>query len=210
MNTIANTKDPGIAAEHGVNRECSDVKLEYTPATVYFVHRLNDCKFQKYSIDDADKSLLRNQRSLPQDRKQHYKIQVGSPEPMPGIQTVGLFEVSPEHDDREPKRDLHNTTKSERAKNTKLTETDQTVVQRVHDPEPESGLCEERILLAQGVELRIPIQDTGGDELVKDADDERRQDGENDIVQGQRPRLIGDLSGEVVEERILYWDAVNI
>lgn len=33
----------------------------------------------------------------------------------------------------------------------------QTVVQRVHDPEPESGFCEEHILLTQGVELRIPI-----------------------------------------------------
>jgi len=61
------------------------------------------------------------------------------------------------------------------------------MVQRVHDPEPESGLCEEHILLAQGVELRVPIQDTGGDKLVKDTDDERRQDGENDIVQGQCP-----------------------
>ena len=61
------------------------------------------------------------------------------------------------------------------------------MVQCVHDPEPESGLCEERILLPQGVKLRIPVQDTGGDELVKDANDERRQDGEDDVVQGQRP-----------------------
>ena len=63
----------------------------------------------------------------------------------------------------------------------------QTMVQRIRNPEPESGLCEEHILLAQDVELRIPIQDSGGDELVKDTDNERRQDGENDVIEGQRP-----------------------
>ena len=78
------------------------------------------------------------------------------------------------------------------------------MVQRVRDPEPESGFREEYILLAQGVELRIPIQDAGGDELVKDADNERRQDGENDVMQGQRPRLVGNLPREVIEERVLH------
>ena len=63
----------------------------------------------------------------------------------------------------------------------------QTMVQRIRDPEPESGLGEEYILLAQDVELRIPIQDTGRDELVKDTDNERRQDGENDVIERQRP-----------------------
>ena len=49
----------------------------------------------------------------------------------------------------------------------------QAVVQRVHYPEPESGLREEHIPLTQGVELRVPIQDMCGDESVKDPDDER-------------------------------------
>ena len=61
------------------------------------------------------------------------------------------------------------------------------MVQCVHDPQPESSFREEHILLTQGVELGVPIQDTGRDKLVKDADDERRQDGENDIIQGQCP-----------------------
>ena len=86
----------------------------------------------------------------------------------------------------------------------------QTVVQRVRDPEPEGGFCKERILLTEGVELRVTIQDSGGDELIKDPDDEGRQNGENDVVQGQRPRLVRDLSGEVVEERVLHWSNVNM
>ena len=84
---------------------------------MYFVHRLDNCRFQKHSRNDVDKSSLGNQGSLPQNRKQHNKIQVGSPEPMTGIQTVGLFEVSPKQDDREPKCNLRNIAKSERAKN---------------------------------------------------------------------------------------------
>ena len=51
--------------------------------------------------------------------------------------------------------------------------------------------------------MRIPIQDAGGDKLVEDANDERRQDRENHVIQRQRPRLVGNLSGEVVEERKL-------
>jgi hypothetical protein len=36
--------------------------------------------------------------------------------------------------------------------------------------------------------------------LVKDPDNERRQDGENDVVEGKSPGLIGDLAREIVEE----------
>jgi hypothetical protein len=57
------------------------------------------------------------------------------------------------------------------------------MVQCVNDPEPESGLCEERVLLTQDIELRVPIQDPGRDELIEDTDDERREDGENNVVQ---------------------------
>lgn len=57
------------------------------------------------------------------------------------------------------------------------------MVQCVHDPEPEGGLCEECILLTQDVELRVPIQDSGRDELIEDSNDERREDSKNDIVQ---------------------------
>ena len=36
--------------------------------------------------------------------------------------------------------------------------------------------------------------------MVKDADNKRRKDGEDDVVQGKSPGLIDDLAGEVVEE----------
>jgi hypothetical protein len=39
--------------------------------------------------------------------------------------------------------------------------------------------------------------------LVEDANNERRKDGENDVVQGKSPGLIDDLAGEVVEEGVL-------
>ena len=78
-----------------------------------------------------------------------------------------------------------------------------TVIEGVEDPEPKRGLCEERVLLPEHVELRIAIEDAGRDELVKDADDERREDGEDDVVQGQGPGLVRDLARKVVEERVL-------
>ena len=100
---------------------------------------------------------------------------------MARIQPVRLLEVSPEQDDREAKRNLQGAVRSA-CEIMVLGETYQAVVQRVQDPEPESGFREEHIFLTQGVELRVPIQDTCGDELVKDPDDERRQNGENDVV----------------------------
>ena len=36
--------------------------------------------------------------------------------------------------------------------------------------------------------------------MVEDADNERRKDGENDVVQRESPGLVDDLAGEVVEE----------
>lgn len=100
---------------------------------------------------------------------------------MARIQAIRLLEVPPEQDDREPKRNLRRTGRS--AREIKLPKRAyQAVVQCVHDPEPESGFCEEHVLLTQGVELRVPIQNTRGDELVKDPDDERGKDGEHDIV----------------------------
>ena len=78
-----------------------------------------------------------------------------------------------------------------------------TVIERVEDPEPKRGLCEESVLLPEHVQLRIAVEDARRDELVKDADDEWREDGEDDVVQGQGPRLVRDLARKVVEEREL-------
>ena len=78
-----------------------------------------------------------------------------------------------------------------------------TVIQRINDPKPELCACEERVALAEHVELRVAIQDTCGHELVEDPDNERREEGEEDVVERERPGLVGDLPREIVEERIL-------
>jgi hypothetical protein len=62
------------------------------------------------------------------------------------------------------------------------------------------------VLLPEGVQLRIPIQYSSRNELIKDADDKWREHGENNIVKGERPRLEGDLTGKVVEEGKLRKD----
>lgn len=52
--------------------------------------------------------------------------------------------------------------------------------------------------------MRVPIKDTGGDELIKDANDEGRKNREKDVVERKRPRFICDLPRKVVVEGILY------
>ena len=78
------------------------------------------------------------------------------------------------------------------------------MVQSVADPQPELCPREERILLSKHVELRVAVEDSCGDELVENTDDKRRKDGEEDIVQRERPRLVGNLPREVVEEGKLH------
>ena len=77
------------------------------------------------------------------------------------------------------------------------------MIERIHNPLPESCLSKEEVLLAEDVELRVTIEDTGGDELIEDTDDKGRKDGEKHIVQRERPGLERDLAGEVIEEREL-------
>lgn len=61
------------------------------------------------------------------------------------------------------------------------------MIQSVADPQPERGSGEEGVLLTEHIELGIPVQNTSRDELVEDADDEGRKNGENDVVHGQGP-----------------------
>lgn len=77
-------------------------------------------------------------------------------------------------------------------------DTDQAVIQSVSDPQPESLLGEERVLLAEHVQMRVTVENTSRDELIKYANNEWRKDGKEDVVEGERPRFIGDLTGEVV------------
>lgn len=84
-----------------------------------------------------------------------------------------------------------------------LVTTHDTVIECIADPQPKGRLREELVPLPELVQLRVAIQESRRDELVEDTDDERREDGEDDIVQRERPGLVGDLTGEVVEEGVL-------
>ena len=68
------------------------------------------------------------------------------------------------------------------------------MIQRVADPQPELRAREERVALAEHVELGVAIEDAGRYELVEDTDDERGKEGEEDVVKRERPGLVGDLS----------------
>lgn len=61
------------------------------------------------------------------------------------------------------------------------------VIESICDPLPECRFGEENILLAEYIKLRISVKDASRDELVKDADDERRKDGEDNVVKGECP-----------------------
>lgn len=62
---------------------------------------------------------------------------------------------------------------------------------------------EEDAFLTELVQLWITIQQTGADKLVKYAEDEWREDGEEDVVKGEGPRLKDGLAGEGVLEGVL-------
>jgi hypothetical protein len=57
-------------------------------------------------MNKREKNILRDQSGLSQDGKENSEVQCSSPEPMAGIQTISLFEVSPEQDNGEPIQDL--------------------------------------------------------------------------------------------------------
>lgn len=77
------------------------------------------------------------------------------------------------------------------------------MVKAVRDPSPEGVHLEEDALLAELVELRVAVEQAGGDELIKDTHDEGRKDGEEDVVEGKGPGFEDDLARKGVLERIL-------
>lgn len=81
---------------------------------------------------------------------------------------------------------------------------DQRVVRGVDDPLARDSELEEVVLLAHHVELRVTVKEPGGDELVKDTKSQRGQDSEEDVVQGQQPRLKDDLTREDILESVLW------
>lgn len=77
------------------------------------------------------------------------------------------------------------------------------MVEAVEDPGEEGVHLEEDALLAELVELGVAVEKAGGDELVEDAHDQWWEDGEEDVVEGERPGFVDDLAGEAVLERVL-------
>ena len=60
--------------------------------------------------------------------------------------------------------------------------TDQTVIQRISNPEPKRCFSEKFILLAKYIELRISIQDSCGHKLIENANYKGRKDSEDHII----------------------------
>jgi hypothetical protein len=77
------------------------------------------------------------------------------------------------------------------------------VVDCIRNPVEEPDGRKEVILLSELVQLWIPVEHPSGDELVKDADDERREDGKDDVEEGHRPAFESDLAREVVEPGVI-------
>ena len=63
------------------------------------------------------------------------------------------------------------------------------------------------VLLAQLVQLRIPVEHPRGDELVENAEDKRRQHRKDDVVKREGPTLLEDLPRERVREGELFQGA---
>ena len=70
----------------------------------------------------------------------------------------------------------------------------------IGDPLEENADPEKDRLLAELVELGVPIKEAGAHELVEDADCKWGQDGEEDVEEGQGPGFVDDLPGEAVLE----------
>lgn len=88
----------------------------------------------------------------------------GAPKPVAGNLAVGEDEVVFEEEGRE-----------------KIGE--EAVVEAVADPGEEGVHAEEGAALAKAVELWVAVEETSRNELVADAHGERREDGEEDVVE---------------------------
>jgi hypothetical protein len=180
----------------------------HSPAREYLVQRLQCGKeLSKFNPtqEGAKKYLLRDQRCLAKNSEKYGQVKCRSPHPVTAVGTVRGDQTSPENAEREDKQELPGLEMSEGpwiGAGTDV-ETHQTVIERVDDPEPECLGREEVVLLAELVQLGVPIEHSCADELVEDSDDERGQEGEDDVVERERPRLVGDLTREVVDERVL-------
>lgn len=56
--------------------------------------------------------------------------------------------------------------------------------------------------------MGVAVEEAGTDELVEDADDKGREEGEEDVVRGEGPGFVDDFAGEAVLEGVLEDDAL--
>lgn len=101
---------------------------------------------------------------------------------MSRIKSVGLLKISPEKYDGEAKQEL--VREDELEKHLKFGGvTHYAVVQSVCNPQPKGCFSEEFIPLTMHIQLRISVENSSGNKLIKNANNKRRQNSEHDIVQ---------------------------
>lgn len=77
------------------------------------------------------------------------------------------------------------------------------MVKSVGDPGPKTVFLEKHSFLTELVELGISIEKTGRDVLIANTHGERRQHGEKDVVERERPRFVNDLTRKRILEGVL-------
>ena len=78
------------------------------------------------------------------------------------------------------------------------------MVEAIEDPGEEGVHFEEHAFLAEAIELRVAVEEPGGDELVEDSHYDGGKDGEEDVVKGESPGFEDYFAREGVLEGILY------
>ena len=80
------------------------------------------------------------------------------------------------------------------------------MIKRIANPQPERSFRKERVRLSEHIQLGISVKDARWDKLIEDADDKRGEECEKNIIKWQSPWFVGDLAGEIIEERKLGGD----
>jgi len=101
---------------------------------------------------------------------------------MTGVVTRRLFQVTPEQNDRETERNLQNVDKYHPKNKMGRTNTYDTMIKRIANPQPKRSFCKERVGLSKHVQLWISVEDARRDELIKNANDKRGEECEQNVI----------------------------
>jgi len=122
-----------------------------------------------HGAGDSDEGVfgpeVGDESSLAEDRGENGGVECLAPDPVTGSLAIGCGEIPEEN---ELGDDVEN----------------QGVEKSVQDPSPKAVFLEEDTLLAQLVELRVAVKQPSGDVLIEYSHGERRQDGEEHVVEG--------------------------